>query len=221
MQQMDGATMAAMLKSRFGDSVKVSPDTEQVELTEEQLAEINSNAAADEQEGWWKNSTYDIVSRAGYLLGVPLRIFENEFSPMMMEIYEELQKNREARIIRNLCILRTAILQKFKKINHAIYYDLKNLYSLPEYIPQDALKELSELGINIIKATISCKTISLISIIILKITSATPALCFPPGLISTISGICSSCTGEPPQMAVKRPPPNTTIISTAIPIMSI
>ena len=131
MQQMDGATMAAMLKSRFGDSVKVSPDTEQVELTEEQLAEINSNAAADEQEGWWKNSTYDIVSRAGYLLGVPLRIFENEFSPMMMEIYEELQKNREARIIRNLCILRTAILQKFKKINHAIYYDLKNLYSLP------------------------------------------------------------------------------------------
>ena len=49
MQQMDGATMAAMLKSRFGDSVKVSPDTEQVELTEEQLAEINSNAAADEQ----------------------------------------------------------------------------------------------------------------------------------------------------------------------------
>ena len=152
MQQMDGATMAAMLKSRFGDSVKVSPDTEQVELTEEQLAEINSNAAADEQEGWWKNSTYDIVSRAGYLLGVPLRIFENEFSPMMMEIYEELQKNREARIIRNLCILRTAILQKFKKINHAIYYDLKNLYSLPEYIPQDALKELSELGINIIKA---------------------------------------------------------------------
>ena len=43
--------MAAMLKSRFGDSVKVSPDTEQVELTEEQLAEINSNAA-DEQEGW-------------------------------------------------------------------------------------------------------------------------------------------------------------------------
>ena len=75
----------------------------------------------------FSNSTYSIISKVAYLIGVPVKIFENEHEPPKMEQYEELSKNKNARIIRNLCMLRTAIELNFSKLNKEIYYNLKNL----------------------------------------------------------------------------------------------
>ncbi|MBR2421338.1 MAG: NYN domain-containing protein [Oscillospiraceae bacterium] len=100
----------------------------------------------------YENSTYLIISRVAYLIGVPKKIFENEHEPPQLEIYRELEKDRNARIIRNLCMLRTAIEQNYKKINDQMYYDVKNLHSLPDLVPQESLRGLMADGIEIEKS---------------------------------------------------------------------
>ena len=45
---------------------------------------------------------YDIVSKVAYLIGVPKKIFENENEPPKIEIYNKLDMEKKARIIRNL-----------------------------------------------------------------------------------------------------------------------
>ena len=100
----------------------------------------------------YENNTYTVISKIAFLIGVPKRIFENEHEPPQMEWYEKLYNNKNARIVRNLSILRTAIEQNFKNIYEQMRYELKNLHSLPEYIPQDSLEMLITDGITIEKA---------------------------------------------------------------------
>ena len=57
-----------------------------------------------------------------------------------------------ATLVRHLCVLRTAIEQNYGRIYRAFQYDLKNLHTLPEYIPQDSIQQLSADGIEVIKA---------------------------------------------------------------------
>ena len=100
----------------------------------------------------YENSTYMVVSKVAYLIGVPKAIFENEHEPPKMEWYEELERDKNARIVRNLCMLRTAIERHFRKISLAMKYDLKSILSLPEYIPQESLSQLTQDGISIYRA---------------------------------------------------------------------
>lgn len=100
----------------------------------------------------YKDSTYTIISKVAYLAGVPKYIFEKPQHPPKLEIYNELEKDQRARIIRNLSILRTALEQNYSAIYKAISYDIKNLNTLPEYIPQESLKQLSADGINLVRA---------------------------------------------------------------------
>ncbi|MGI6013052.1 MAG: hypothetical protein ACOX7K_02045 [Oscillospiraceae bacterium] len=98
------------------------------------------------------NSTYDIVSRIAYLLGVSKSIFENEHEAPQLEWYNKLNEDRCARIVRNLCMLRTRIEQNFAAIHRAIFYDLKNLHTLPEFISPQIISDLEADGIQLIKA---------------------------------------------------------------------
>ena len=100
----------------------------------------------------YENSTYMVVSKVAYLIGVPKAIFENEHEPPKMEWYEELERDKNARIVRNLCMLRTAIERNFRKISTAMKYDLKSILSLPEYIPQECLSQLTLDGISVYRA---------------------------------------------------------------------
>ena len=70
----------------------------------------------------------------------------------MLDIYEKLDKNTNARIIRELCRLRSAIERNFGLINSKIQYEYKTLMTIPEYIPVDAIMYLSGEGISIIKS---------------------------------------------------------------------
>lgn len=54
-------------------------------------------------EKFYRNSTYEIISKVAYLIGVPQRIFANEFEPPKIEVFDRLEKNRNARIVRDLC----------------------------------------------------------------------------------------------------------------------
>ena len=101
--------------------------------------------------GFWKENRYEIISTIAYLVGVPIRIFENEHEPPRMDIYRKLDLDKNARIVRNLCCLRTAIERNYKKINTAMQFDFKTLNSLPEYIPQECMRQLSDDGISFIK----------------------------------------------------------------------
>lgn len=102
----------------------------------------------------YENSTYSVISRVAYLAGVPKTIFENEYEPPKMEWYNKLELDKNARIIRNLCMLRTALEHHFKKVYQRMVYDMKNLHSLPEYIPQHSLEQLINDGIRIEKANV-------------------------------------------------------------------
>lgn len=100
----------------------------------------------------YPNSTYMIVSKMAYLLGVPKTIFENEHEPPKLEFYHQLDQNKNARIIRNLCIIRTGIERHFQKIKTAMRYDLKNIDSLPQFIPPECAQQLWRDGVELLKA---------------------------------------------------------------------
>lgn len=95
--------------------------------------------------------TYTVISTVAFLIGVPEHIFENEHESPLLETYNKLKFNKNACIIRNLCMVRTAIIRNFKKINHEMNHNFKLLSSINEYIPTSCLTELSNSGIRIIK----------------------------------------------------------------------
>ena len=103
----------------------------------------------------YKGSTYEIVSKVAYLIGVPLRIFQNEHEPPKIEIYSRLEQDKNARIIRNLCIIRTAIERTYRKINDIMRMEYRGLLSMPEIIPASSMQQLSNDGINFIKNPLS------------------------------------------------------------------
>ena len=97
----------------------------------------------------YKDSTYELVSKVAYLIGVPKRIFENEHEAPQLEIYEQLDKDKTARIVRNLCVVRTSIERNFK--HNKMRMEYKTILSMPEYVPSDSLNQLTADGINFIK----------------------------------------------------------------------
>ena len=117
-----------------------------------QTVENLHSAENDSNSSFYKNSTKSIISAIAYLIGVKKQIFENEYEPPMLDIYEKLDKNTNARIIRELCRLRSAIERNFGQINSKIQYEYKTLMTIPEYIPVDAIMYLSGEGISIIKS---------------------------------------------------------------------
>ena len=100
-----------------------------------------------------KEGAHEVTSIVAYLIGVPKRIFENDFEPLELDVFTSLEKNKNARIIRHLCILRTSIERNYKYINQEMKFNYKSLLSLTEYVPYDSINQLSIDGISFIKNT--------------------------------------------------------------------
>ena len=98
----------------------------------------------------YNRSTYEVISKVAYLIGVPKGIFESPHEPPKMDVYRELELNKNARIIRHLCIIRTAIERNFKSINDRIRTEYRSIISMPE-IPRESLAQLEQDGISFIK----------------------------------------------------------------------
>lgn len=99
----------------------------------------------------YKNSTRIIVSYVAYLIGVRKPIFENPHEPPQLEIYEKLEKDTNAKIIRELCRLRCGIERNFGKINEKMRHEFRTIQTLGDLVPLDALNYLAMEGLSIIK----------------------------------------------------------------------
>jgi len=99
--------------------------------------------------GCYKDSTYELVSTVAFLIGVPLKIFENGVEPPNIDVYHKLNNDKNARIIRNLCRLRTAVERHFGKIFGIMSFEFKGLASIPEYVPIECISQLASDGILI------------------------------------------------------------------------
>ena len=75
-------------------------------------------------------SSFLYSSLRSYLIGVPKRIFENQHEPPQLETFQQLENDKNARIIRHLCIIRTAIERNFKYINDKMRVEYKTILSL-------------------------------------------------------------------------------------------
>ena len=92
----------------------------------------------------FQNSTFEIISKVAYLIGVPKRIFENEYQNPQMAVFDELEKEKNARIIRHLCIIRTAIERCYKHLRQRFENENRTFLTLPEYVPEESVKQLTE-----------------------------------------------------------------------------
>lgn len=113
----------------------------------------NATSPLTDDRAEYKDSTYEIVSKVAYLIGVPKRIFDNEHEAPKVEVYNRLDSDKTARIIRHLCIVRTAIERNFKRINERMRFQYETILSMPEYVPQESINQLSLDGVNFIKNT--------------------------------------------------------------------
>ena len=93
--------------------------TSEPNTSEEQAEETN------QKEIDYPNSTYMVVSKIGYLIGVPKEIFDR--GQLDEEHYAKMDQNKNARIIRNLCLIRNGIEQNYIKISAAFYHDTSGL----------------------------------------------------------------------------------------------
>lgn len=91
-----------------------------------------------------------VVSKTAYLLGVPTPIFENQHEPPDIEIYQALDAHMPARIIRNLCILRTELIRRYKLLCTKAPPGNKKLFTLADYAPAGCIDQLSADGVNLL-----------------------------------------------------------------------
>lgn len=94
--------------------------------------------------------TKEIVTTIGYMIGVKKNILEQCFGEEYHELLQTLYVNKETSIIRYLCKLRTTLMQKFKKTDDEMRFNLKNLNSM-DFYDQDSIKQLEKWGFEIIK----------------------------------------------------------------------
>ena len=102
--------------------------------------------------GEYRNATNAIVSQVAYLIGVDKEQFTEKNIPFKLETYAQSEAVKEYRIIRNLCRLRNAFERSYMAIVRAFTQDIKNIGSVPELIPVDAVESLGKDGINIYKS---------------------------------------------------------------------
>lgn len=96
-------------------------------------------------------NTYSVVSPMAYLLGVPRRIFELEAEPPKLEVYETLDRQKHARIVRNLSILRTAMVRFYRVISQQMTREYRGLMGIGE-IPRESIDRLAADGVDILRA---------------------------------------------------------------------
>ena len=119
----------------------------------EDLDDIDAYEDDESDSPQYKDSTYDLISKVAYLIGVNKKIFEAGHQPPKLEIYEMMDRDKNARMIRHLCVIRNAIERGFKYISNKMRYEFKSILSMPEYIPQESIRQLNEDGVNFYKSS--------------------------------------------------------------------
>lgn len=96
----------------------------------------------------FENYRKTIVTTMAFLIGVPEEkvTSENRFD---ITEFEKLKTDDNAKIIRNLCKLRTQFLRNYKNIDDAKKFQMRPLESMSEYLDIDAIKYLRSQNIEV------------------------------------------------------------------------
>ncbi|MBP3239953.1 MAG: NYN domain-containing protein [Oribacterium sp.] len=94
--------------------------------------------------------TKEVVTTVTYMIGVRMSALKASY-PECADLIEKLHADKDATTIRYLCKLRTVLMQKFKKTDDLMRFQLKNLNSIVWY-DQENIKQLEKWGIPIISA---------------------------------------------------------------------
>ena len=94
--------------------------------------------------------TKEVVTTIAYMIGVRMSALTVSYGECS-ELIEKLRADRDATTIRYLCKLRTVLMQKFKKTDDLMRYQLKNLYNI-EWYDHDNIKQREKWGFTIIQA---------------------------------------------------------------------
>lgn len=114
----------------------------------DELAEETTIEAGDKKR--YHQNRHHITSLMGYLIGIEDSHFgDSQECSFQKSMYDELEKNALAKIIRNLCRVRAALELHYNEIFNEFRYNIKSLSTLPEYIPADAVKYLYDNNIRI------------------------------------------------------------------------
>lgn len=97
-----------------------------------------------------KTLSTSVVSIVAYLVGVNEEQFGKNYK---LSVFQTLQQQSCARIIRSLCSIRNGIMRQPGKIYNALKLSICNLDSLPNYIDPQLFRYLEEQHIRIITGT--------------------------------------------------------------------
>ena len=94
--------------------------------------------------------TKEVVTTIAYMIGVRMSALTVSYGECA-ELIEKLQADKDATTIRYLCKLRTVLMQKFKKTDDLMRFQLKNLHNI-EWYDKDNINQLEKWGFTIIQA---------------------------------------------------------------------
>ena len=102
-------------------------------------------------------SKREIVSVVAYLTGIEEKYFgigqtDNMTPQFYRSIFDKLNQDKEARIVRHLCNLRTKLQKNFRAICTEMISGIKNIDMIPDLVPVDSLKSLYNDGILFVRA---------------------------------------------------------------------
>jgi len=112
-------------------------------------------------------NTKTVVATAAYLIGLSEGTWKWQYEEDCPDMFDELEKNKDAKIMRSLCRIRTSLMHNFKKTDKSLKYDGKTLYGM-EWFDSEAVQFLEG---NCIKVTYSNKTASELTIFLNRIIS--------------------------------------------------
>ncbi len=98
-----------------------------------------------------------IVSTTAYLLGISDKYYDPEQETFDKSVFDELEKDKNAKIFRSLCHLRTRCEIKYKKITETIKRELSSVTRCTDLIPEWEIKYLYENGIDLYKSNSSAE----------------------------------------------------------------
>ncbi|MDL2318151.1 NYN domain-containing protein [Eubacteriales bacterium OttesenSCG-928-A19] len=94
--------------------------------------------------------TYNIVSHVAYLIGVKRDFFER--GKLCAGVYDQLETQKAAHVIRALCRLRNALMRNIQDVENAFRYHMKNLDSLPHLFDLEDIEYLQNNQVPLLKS---------------------------------------------------------------------
>ncbi len=111
----------------------------------------DSIVMTSEQNDTHSRRRYEVVTLVSYLLGVPKKYFVLTGDGPSLGTYDDLDKEKHARILRNLSIIRTQLERNYKAITQAITFEKRSLLSVDALL-SGAITGLSDDGVSFLKS---------------------------------------------------------------------